>query len=871
MMRICRQAGRVALSTLAFIGLAIAACGAEHFPVVDGDTQAVLVGNAEVVGLGYPGPRNFLQHYIEQSTGRTLPMVPEEQYDPQTMPFPIFVGRTQRALDLFGDELAEMDRDSYIVSVHPDFVILVGASDLSNQWAQFDFLREYLGIDSYFPAKLGLVVPEHDRVLVPVETRIEVPAFRSRAFSAVNSWRNLRTFGDIPWRMYRRYNFHHNLHTFIPVDEFGETHPEFFPWVNGKRVIVSSSAAPGPCISNPEFVQVVIDKARRYFDENPDALTISLGMTDGGWCECPQCQAMDGPSLEIAGDSSPKSQRYYTFLNQVARALQESHPGKLIGVLGYGGAEYPPAEIPVEPNIIPYLCYNRANWTYDSVRSADLRVVNAWLDRVDQIGIYEYLYGMGFSIPRIYNHHLADFLRYVVRRSGSPANGFYAEIYSNHGLDGPKAWVTEKLLWDPFQDVDALVRRWCRAVFAEAAEPMERYFRRLEQTRIKNAGLVGPVRGKFGLFMKDRQLLLFPPEDIEVCMKDLRDARRLARHDVVRDRIEYFASTFRITQITSQMYHAYLDAKRLAEQQAPADRLLEALIEGDRHAPEEDLAAYVAEIQAGDPTKFLGGVEIALGTEIAMRIINELCWTRVADELAGGERDPDALIAAARKGISPHLPDPEGEPALVRQRVSDLRAMASRVAACPRLDEPPTIDGTPDEPLWRWVEQSPWFAWKSARDVGVRTSFACAHDDRYLYVALRCPQDDMAERSRVEGYGVPAWKYAGVEVFVNADQPDAEDPTDAPHHQSIIALGGGLWENNPDVTTAYAATDDDTGWRAELQIDLQAVGLSPADHQWLRLNLVRNILEGGHSGQAWFPSSGAHKDLRSRGWLILEK
>ena len=39
----------------------------------------------------------------------------------------------------------------------------------------------------------------------------------------------------------------------------------------------------------------------------------------------------------------------------------------------------------------------------------------------------------------------------------------------------------------------------------------------------------------------------------------------------------------------------------------------------------------------------------------------------------------------------------------------------------------------------------------------------------------------------------------------------------------IIALGGGLWENRPDVTTAYAVTDDEGGWQAELQIDLQAV------------------------------------------------
>ncbi len=62
--------------------------GAETFPLVDGDRQAVIVGDAVVKGGGYAGPANFLQHYVAQSTGRTLKSVSEKEYDPATMPFP---------------------------------------------------------------------------------------------------------------------------------------------------------------------------------------------------------------------------------------------------------------------------------------------------------------------------------------------------------------------------------------------------------------------------------------------------------------------------------------------------------------------------------------------------------------------------------------------------------------------------------------------------------------------------------------------------------------------------------------------------------------------------------------------------------------
>jgi hypothetical protein len=48
---------------------------------------------------------------------------------------------------------------------------------------------------------------------------------------------------EIPWRMYRRDTFSHNIHRFITVKEFGKTNPEYFPEKNGKRVIVSASTA----------------------------------------------------------------------------------------------------------------------------------------------------------------------------------------------------------------------------------------------------------------------------------------------------------------------------------------------------------------------------------------------------------------------------------------------------------------------------------------------------------------------------------------------------------------------------------------------------------------------------------------------------
>lgn len=852
------------------------------FPVVDGDREAVIVGKDVVPRLRnlgyYRGPQHFLQHYVERSTGRKLRVVRERDYDPATVPFAIFVGKSKKGQELFGDRLAKMDKDSYIVHVTPNCVVLIGASDHSTAWAQFDFARRYLGIDVYFPGKCGLVVPKHERVCVPVETRFEEPAFLSRAFSAINTHRTLRGQPDIPWRMYRRYQFHHNIQKFITVKEYGKTNPEYFPWRNGKRVIVSTSAGPGPCIANPNVVRIIIDKCRKYFDENPAVDTISLGMTDGGWCECEACKAMDGPSIEINEDTSPKSQRYYKFLNQVARALRETHPDRYIGVLGYAGAEYPPADLKVERNIIPYMCYTRANWFHEENKQRDLAATDAWIERVDKVGIYEYLYGSGFSVPRIYLHYLAGFLKHVA--SGAPGSGFYAEIYSNHGLDGPKAWVVEKLLWNPKQDVDELVHRWCVACFREAADPMERYFRGLEETWCTNGPKHGDAFGKFYLYNDDKQLELFTPNDLEPRWSDIDEARELANRDEVKERIEYFASTLKIADLTVRQYHAYKEAKRLWGEGASAPALLAALIEGDRTAPKEDVKAYIDRIQKEDKSKFLGGVEVKAATEIARKVVVDLAWPEVYRQLKAGEREPKKLVAAARKAIASAAPAQLEVDPVASARIDALLKMASRIAVAPRVASPPTIDGEPSEVLWKWIDHHPWFAWKSGVQVPHHTHFALAYDDEYLYVAVRCPQDDLKKMRKCTGYGSPAWKYASIEFFINPDGRDTKlkeqvrgrdqkDSTGLSLFQTIVAYGGGLWERGQNATEEYAATDDETEWRAELKLSFSKMGFSPKQYPYLRVNLVRNVKSGGHSGVAWFPSTGAHAAYDARGWLIF--
>jgi hypothetical protein len=283
---------------------------------------------------------------------------------------------------------------------------------------------------------------------------------------------------------------------------------------------------------------------------------------------------------------------------------------------------------------------------------------------------------------------------------------------------------------------------------------------------------------------------------------------------------------------------------------------------------------------AADPTKVSGPTIHLDGCGLAVRkIVQDTAGQRIGELLAAGETDRDRLVAAGRQALLAIVPPAVASTPAGQRRMASLAAMVSRVVVAPLVTTPPTLDGKPDEALWQWTDQHPWFNWQSTvADDTTTTRFAMAHDGRYLYVALRCLQPGLASQQRCpDKYGAPAFQFPSVELFLNADQPGVARDQLA-FYQAIPAWGGGFMEcgggalgDQPKAMAGYAMSDGPDEWCAELKIDLQVLGLTPADHRYLRLNLVRNLGAGGFTGRTWFPSPSAHRDPASRGWLVLGK
>ncbi len=877
---------------------AVAAAADEAFPVVDGKTEAVIVtgGLYKQARLAwrYSGDYNpralptavidhaaQLQSSIEQSTGRKLRIVPEDEYEPEEGLPAIYLGATQRAQALFGDRLKEIDSDGYIVHVTPSVVVLAGNMD----YALYDFMSTYLGIDQYIPVELFTIVPRHERVTVPVETRVEVPAFFSRAFSRING-RTVR-LKTPPWRLHSgngRYAFHHYIgEHFMLADEFPD-HPEYFGMWNGKRIPCTGSSTPNPCVLNPAVIDIVTTHCQELLDKQPDRLSVSLAMNDSyRYCQCELCKPLQGPghSISVDGKTTHASDYWYSFINQVAQTIGLTHPGRYIGTLAYGRAENPPT-FPVARNVLPYICDNSADWGNPEERKHDLANIDAWLERVDRIGLYEYLYGATFFIPRLYTRHLADKLRHVAEEC--PGSGFYAEIYSSHGFDGPKAWITERLLWEPTQDIDRLMTRWCEGCFGPAAAPMKAYFNTLELDLSRGAARAKPAGNLWGYRHED-QYDLYSPDDFPPLWELLEEARTKAEGDsLILKRIDYFASCLKITDVLVRRHHAHAEAAALVETQASPHDVLASLLQNERDWPRFELWRYIQELQAEDYVRTGQGPESSRATQAMEYVLDDSAWQAVGELVAEGNRSPAALRAASKAALEELVRHDHADDSAAAKRLEQLVDLSQRIASAKCAETAPVIDGNTDEACWTWNGQTNWFMRNSAMPFPYVTDFAFAYDDENLYLALRCGDQDRESYDfyyeqrgeKAAQYGFQTKDTPSVHVYLDlAGGPEA-DSGEMAGYQVVPNVYGGLWEKYKAVEAYKTVWDpDENEWQTEMAIRWDRLNVDPAASACFRLNVVRYMRKQWHRRTGgWYLS---HEWVRAhdaqegeRGWLVLE-
>jgi hypothetical protein len=395
-------------------------------------------------------------------------------------------------------------------------------------------------------------------------------------------------------------SFSHHLSAVFTTSVF-EVHPEYFPLVEGRRLRPSKD---GPVSWNPDLGRDDVAKfaaqaARRFFMANSPADSFALGINDGlTFGESPETLALTSrpqkDPASMAGEprawfrNRPNySNLVFTFMNRAAADLASTHPTKLLGALAYYWAEDAP-DFPVHPQVVPYLTADRSQGYDRGFRDEERALQARWASAgPKRLGLYDYLYGKGFIIPRYHPHLLAANLRQA-RRLGF--TDYYAEMTPNWGLDGPQPWLVAQLLLDPEIPVDSLLDEYFSRYFKESGAPMRRFFDGCERQWLNQGGTAYWLKH----YRNESQAAIFPSQVCQRLRRELLEAEQLASSAVVKARVKLVSEAFGATE----RFVAFQEARASLTAAALKDELAGAVGLKQLQAYREARAAFITQVVA---------------------------------------------------------------------------------------------------------------------------------------------------------------------------------------------------------------------------------------------------------------------------------
>ena len=407
----------------------------------------------------------LLSRYVRLSTQAALPVV-RDQPDRTRRPLEIHVGRTLH-VKRFDFGLDALDRDGFVIAF-PDarHIVIAGGGVSGTEFGVYEFLERHVGVRWLFAGTLGEHVPQHRTLSVRTEAVKAEPAFLSRTFSGLTP--EGETWGRRN-RMCPRLYFHHSLQKLFPPETYTKTHPHFFPVIDGKRFLPPRNNTHDwhPCFSAEGIVQEAVANTRRYFAAHPEAVSYSLGVSDAplsGYCQCDVCRSAYSGRKNVLGFED-RSDIYYAWCNRVVAGVNQ--PGKYFGCLAYREFAAPPTKVRPHHRLVPCITYDRMKWVDALLEQEGHRFTELWAGVSPMLGWYDYIHSSDYLVPRVWFHKMAACYRYGYSHH---VRVHYAEAYPGPDWhDGPNLYLSLRLQWDPYLDVDKALNDWYEACVGNAA------------------------------------------------------------------------------------------------------------------------------------------------------------------------------------------------------------------------------------------------------------------------------------------------------------------------------------------------------------------------------------------------------------------
>ena len=435
-----------------------------------------------------------LQNWIEQVSGVKLPI--KDLKDGQKGKR-LIVGFNPMTEELIPSAQKPADRDDSFTWCNKEGDILLwGGSKRGTLYSVYSFLEKELGC-RWYSSKVS-VAPKRDawhfsklynheepslmirdNCVLDVRTQ---PVFSARMRNNFVKLPSLQEGKTIPGSAENYWGVH-AMGYFVSPNEYYATHPEYFSLIDGKR----QSDYAQLCLSNPEVLQICIDKMKNKMREEPDYLIYSMEQNDNTRpCQCEACQAL----VEKYGGESGIM---LWFVNQVADAVKDEFPDKYVGTFAYQYTRHAPKDIVPRENVVIRLCSIECCMIHDydgcEQNKPFVQDLKDWSAIAPHLYIWDYvtdflLYCLPTPNWKTMKTHLQDYV-----------NGHAIGILEEGDYQTPscefremRAWILSKLMWNCNADVDSLIQDFTEGYYGAAAPKILEYLD-LEERILRREGM----------------------------------------------------------------------------------------------------------------------------------------------------------------------------------------------------------------------------------------------------------------------------------------------------------------------------------------------------------------------------------------------
>ena len=632
------------------------------------------------IRLGGKAAAKDLAVVLSKVTGASIEVRPESSVPPTTKNV-VYIGDTKAAAAA-GLDAGVLKANSFRLVAVPGRVFVLSRTQMGASAGVTHLVEHYCGYTFATVSTLEDPYDVNPALVIPCMDETVVPAIYCHRIYIERIKTDNRPLSKAQWPNYIRRrrldvsneeiepeerlskgpgkNCHSTFH-FVPPEKYFKEHPEYFSM--NRKGVRQAKPVGQICYTNPEVRDIVtstlVDCIRRDRKANPTGYPhiydVSHEDNTNFLCLCPECRKVIAKynrtpeNPECAADENRHggdTGLQLEFINDIAGRVAREYPDVVLRVFAYVSTEEPPnGDIRPADNVMIWMTdlYSKCDHHLPLLHPfnkprADL--IRYWLGVSKHFELWDYFI-VGPTMPEIGADAFAadaKFFRKIgLRRLFQEAElrgGVFFELNN---------FLMDRLYWNPDEDVDALVKTYCRA-YGRGAPAMER--------------AVNYIR---------RALREQPPEDVEHWFHKLLPWRTLGFYDELKGMLDeaYAAAETKGRRAKVAEVLACVSKERA--------RILKASIgkDAERLAALEDYRRYAVEFttaELADPAAIAKAAK-PIDDEFALE---NLRFDDLPDELASApECDIRCLdwhkLTAAKDAVKAADPDsPSGKAAFWR-------------------------------------------------------------------------------------------------------------------------------------------------------------------------------------------------------------